>query len=147
MGSLLVLLLLTIFLVLVGIFFFVFRLKRRNESELSPVAKVSRVENILTFLRGITHCRGKSWQYPHTPSSIQFDEQRGEYLNSQVFRGFPVGGIGCGGFSLATNGGFLDFKINNNWMRPIRYAKGSFLALSYSSMKNVDFTILLQKNI
>lgn len=105
---------------------------------LKKEAKVSKWENILTFIRGIQHSRGKGWQYAMNRNNpIRFDSKTGTYLNSSLFRGFPVSSIGSGGFGIATEGGFLDFRINNNWMRPIRKAKGSFWAISYLNQKTV----------
>src|SRR5262245_39325659 len=40
-----------------------------------------------------------------------------------------MGGIGTGGFSLATDGGFGELRWNNDWMCPIRELRGAFHAL------------------
>lgn len=58
-----------------------------------------------------------------------FDEESGAYVDTRVSRGFPMGGIGAGGFSVATDGGFGELRLNNNWMCPIRGARGAFHAL------------------
>jgi uncharacterized protein (DUF608 family) len=58
-----------------------------------------------------------------------FDPSTGAYVDVAVTRGFPMGGIGAGGFSVATDGGFGEFRWNNNWMCPIRDVKGAFHAL------------------
>src|SRR5262245_14018599 len=58
-----------------------------------------------------------------------FDAVTGTYVDTRVTRGFPLGGIGAGGFTLATDGGFGEFRWNNNWMCPIRGVRGAFHAL------------------
>ncbi len=58
-----------------------------------------------------------------------FDRERGTYVDTRVARGFPMGGIGAGGFSVATDGGFGELRLNNNWMCPIRDVRGAFHAL------------------
>jgi uncharacterized protein (DUF608 family) len=58
-----------------------------------------------------------------------FDPATGTYRDGRVTRGFPLGGMGSGGFSLQTDGSFGEFRWNNNWMCPIRGVRGTFLAL------------------
>lgn len=52
-----------------------------------------------------------------------------EYVNCRVARGFPMGGMGSGGFSINTDGSFSEFRLNNNWMNPIRKVKGTYFAV------------------
>jgi uncharacterized protein (DUF608 family) len=58
-----------------------------------------------------------------------FDPVTGSYVDVAATRGFPMGGIGAGGFTVATDGGFGEFRWNNNWMSPIRDVRGAFHAL------------------
>ena len=51
------------------------------------------------------------------------------FRDTSCHRGCPMGGMGTGGFGIGTDGGFLDFRINHNWMNPVAHAKGSFLAI------------------
>ncbi len=60
---------------------------------------------------------------------VKYDEKTGEYVDSAAARGFPMGGIGAGGFSLGTDGMFTEFRMNNNWMNPVRNVPGTFFAL------------------
>ncbi|HXJ32850.1 MAG TPA: GH116 family glycosyl-hydrolase [Candidatus Eisenbacteria bacterium] len=63
------------------------------------------------------------------PLRAGFDPSTGTYIDARATRGFPMGGIGAGGFTLATDGGFGEFRWNNNWMCPIRNVRGAFHAL------------------
>src|SRR5262245_32017999 len=63
------------------------------------------------------------------PLVPDFDPDTGAYVDARATRGFPMGGIGSGGFSLATDGGFGEFRWNNDWMCPIRDVRGAFHAL------------------
>ena len=58
-----------------------------------------------------------------------FDAATGTYVDVRAARGFPMGGIGAGGFTIGTDGGFGEFRWNNNWMCPIRDVRGAFHAL------------------
>jgi len=62
-------------------------------------------------------------------SQVKWDESTNEYIDSGVKRGFPLGGMGSGGFSLGTDGRFVEFRTNNNWMNPVRGVRGAFFAL------------------
>jgi non-lysosomal glucosylceramidase len=62
-------------------------------------------------------------------ASVNYEELTGEYVDCSVVRGFPMGGIGSGGFSINTDGHFTEFRLNNNWMNPIRGVRGTFFAL------------------
>eukprot|EP00899_Mesostigma_viride_P028012 jgi/Mesvir1/8396/Mv12640-RA.1 len=65
---------------------------------------------------------------------VHWDEENLVYRNTSVFRGFPVGGIGCGGIGVDTAGGFTELRCNNNWMAPIRSRlRGCFWACSFTS--------------
>ncbi|MFP4484470.1 MAG: GH116 family glycosyl-hydrolase [Spirochaetaceae bacterium] len=62
----------------------------------------------------------------------QYDETYGTIRDSVTSRGFPMGGLGTGGFSVFTDGGFGMFRTNHNWFQsfgPARFPKGTFLAL------------------
>ncbi|MGH7895311.1 MAG: GH116 family glycosyl-hydrolase [Candidatus Binatia bacterium] len=63
------------------------------------------------------------------PLAPGFDPVTGTYVDVRAARGFPMGGVGTGGFTLSTDGGFGEFRWNNNWMCPIRDAPGAFHAL------------------
>ncbi len=67
---------------------------------------------------------------PSFRGRVDYDAASCTYRNSAVYGGFPLGSIGTGGFGVGTEGGFVNLRINNNWMRPIPHAKGSFWALS-----------------
>lgn len=58
-----------------------------------------------------------------------FDAGTGTYRNTRVARGFPMGGMGSGGFGFNTDGSFGEVRFNNNWMNPIRNLRGAFHAL------------------
>lgn len=81
------------------------------------------------------------------PRGVRFDAQEGVYESTQVVRGFPVGGIGAGGLGVGSAGGFCDWRANNNWMRPIRVLKGSFLALSTTAASRGRDTRILRLGV
>jgi len=58
-----------------------------------------------------------------------FDPATGAYVDTAVARGFPLGGIGAGGFGFNTDGSFGELRLNNNWMCPVRGARACFHAL------------------
>lgn len=58
-----------------------------------------------------------------------FDPATGAYVDTRVARGFPLGGIGSGGVSIATDGGFGELRCQNDWMHPLTDVRGSFQAL------------------
>ncbi len=63
---------------------------------------------------------------------IPYDKTTGTIRDYCTSRGFPMGGIGTGGFNVFTDGGFGMFRTNHNWMKSIgrtRYPRGTFLAL------------------
>src|SRR5215831_11537437 len=61
--------------------------------------------------------------------AVRFDPDTGIHHDSSVKRGFPLGGIGAGGFGFDTDGGFGELRLNNNPMCPIPPARGCFHAL------------------
>lgn len=75
---------------------------------------------------------------------IQFDAGTGAYVDTRVARGFPMGGMGTGGFSFNTDGSFGEFRLNNNWMCPVREVRGSFHAL-YVRRGAVRRTVVLRR--
>lgn len=62
------------------------------------------------------------------PTIIQWDPVRGEYVDSSLTFGFPLGGIGTGGISINSDGSFGHLRCNNNWMNAIPEARGTFFA-------------------
>src|SRR5262245_24439127 len=60
---------------------------------------------------------------------MPFDPASGAYVDMRVARGFPLGGIGAGGFGFDADGSFGELRCNNNWMRPVRAGRGCFHAL------------------
>jgi hypothetical protein len=70
-----------------------------------------------------------------------FDPRTGAYVDTRVARGFPLGGIGAGGFGFQTDGSFGELRLNNNWMCPIRGARGCFHAVF--ARRGADGTALL----
>jgi uncharacterized protein (DUF608 family) len=60
---------------------------------------------------------------------MPFDPATGAYVDTGVARGFPMGGIGAGGFGFDADGSFGELRLNNNWMCPVRGARGCFHAL------------------
>lgn len=60
---------------------------------------------------------------------MPFDPAGSAYVDTAVARGFPMGGIGSGGFGFGTDGRFGELGCNDNWMAPIREARGCFHAL------------------
>src|SRR5262245_6194988 len=71
-----------------------------------------------------------------------FDDQTGAYVDCRVARGFPLGGIGSGGLSLQTDGGFGELRANNNWMCPVRGLRGAFHALFVAAGGRTDTVVL-----
>ncbi|MCW5889964.1 MAG: hypothetical protein KIT14_05365 [bacterium] len=63
---------------------------------------------------------------PRTPG---FDPATGAYVDTRAARGFPLGGIGSGGVSFETDGGFGELRCQNDWMHPLRGVRGAFQAL------------------
>ncbi|TFF90759.1 MAG: hypothetical protein EU548_01340, partial [Promethearchaeota archaeon] len=64
--------------------------------------------------------------------NVKYDETTGTIHDYCTSRGFPLGGIGTGGFSIFTDGGFGKFRTNHNWFKSIKqaeYPKGTFFAL------------------
>ncbi|MBI3770783.1 MAG: hypothetical protein HY271_20125 [Deltaproteobacteria bacterium] len=76
---------------------------------------------------------------------MPFDAETGAYVDMRVARGFPLGGIGSGGFGLNTDGSFGEFRLNNNWMCPVRCARGSFFALFVRRDGGSAETVLLRR--
>lgn len=69
---------------------------------------------------------------PEFDQDIGYDEHSGEIRDFRTSRGFPVGGLGTGGFSVFTDGGFGMFRTNNNWFNTpprAKHPKGTFLAV------------------
>lgn len=62
-------------------------------------------------------------------SRIHFDTNTGAYTDCFISRGFPLGGMGAGGFNIGSDGRFMEFRTNNNWMAPIRGVRGTFFAV------------------
>jgi non-lysosomal glucosylceramidase len=71
-----------------------------------------------------------------------FDARSGAYVDIRVARGFPLGGIGSGGLTLQTDGGFGELRANNNWMCPVRGLRGAFHALFAQSGDRTDTVVL-----
>ncbi|TFF99605.1 MAG: hypothetical protein EU541_04465 [Promethearchaeota archaeon] len=63
---------------------------------------------------------------------INYNEKTGYIHNYCTSRGFPLGGLGTGGFSVFTDGGFGKFRTNHNWFQSIgkaEYPRGSFFGI------------------
>lgn len=60
---------------------------------------------------------------------VHFEEETQEFVNCRTTRGFPMGGIGTGGFSMLTDGGFGEFITQHNWYKAIKDPKGTFFAI------------------
>ena len=58
-------------------------------------------------------------------------------IDGQVWRGFPVGAVGGGGFSVDTDGGFSWQFAHGNWMAPIKCLPQSFLSLEVDGASRV----------
>jgi uncharacterized protein (DUF608 family) len=71
-----------------------------------------------------------------------FDDQTGAYVDCRVARGFPLGGIGSGGLTLQSDGGFGELRANNNWMCPVRGLRGAFHALFVRAGERTDTVVL-----
>ena len=64
--------------------------------------------------------------------NVDYDEETGYIHDHCTSRGFPIGGIGTGGFSVFTDGGLGKFRTNHNWFKSIEeaeYPRGSFWAV------------------
>ncbi|MGV9197313.1 MAG: GH116 family glycosyl-hydrolase [Promethearchaeia archaeon] len=69
---------------------------------------------------------------PQFDINVDYDEETGTIHDHCTSRGFPLGGIGTGGFSIFTDGGFGKFRTNHNWFKSIdqaEYPKGTFCAV------------------
>ncbi len=75
---------------------------------------------------------------------MAFDPATGAYVDTRVARGFPLGGIGAGGFSFNTDGSFGELRLTNNWMRPIRGLRGCFHAL-FTRTAATSRTVMLRR--
>lgn len=67
---------------------------------------------------------------------INYDEDSCLIHDYCTSRGFPLGGIGTGGFSIFTDGGFGKFRTNHNWFQTIaeaEYPKGTFFGIWVNS--------------
>jgi uncharacterized protein (DUF608 family) len=73
---------------------------------------------------------------------VTFDPTAGAYVDTRATRGFPMGGMGSGGFSVATDGGFGELRLNNNWMCPIQDVRGAFHALWVRSANATETVVL-----
>lgn len=76
---------------------------------------------------------------------MSWNEKTGEYVDCAVSRGFPMGGMGAGGFSIGTDGRFTEFRLNNNWMNPIQNVRGTFFAVYQKKGASVCSRILRRK--
>jgi uncharacterized protein (DUF608 family) len=73
-----------------------------------------------------------SYSQQQFEQDIRYDEISGTIHDICTSRGFPMGGIGTGGFNVFTDGGLGMFRTNHNWFRTIgrtRFPRGTFLAL------------------
>lgn len=64
--------------------------------------------------------------------TIKYNEEKATIQDYCTDRGFPLGGIGTGGFNILTDGGFGKFRTNHNWFRFVRslnFPKGTFFAV------------------
>lgn len=78
----------------------------------------------------------KSPSSPTHPNIAQYNEHDSSFTDYCTSRGFPLGGIGTGGFNLLTDGGFGKFRTNHNWFRFVKaldFPKGTFLALRWKN--------------
>ncbi|MFW5771011.1 MAG: GH116 family glycosyl-hydrolase [Spirochaetota bacterium] len=76
---------------------------------------------------------------------ILYDEITGRIQDHCTSRGFPMGGMGTGGFSIFTDGGMGMFRTNHNWFKTIgktRYPRGSFFAIRCNDGQNTVTRIL-----
>lgn len=95
----------------------------------------------LTFLRSsLAAFRSARFVEP-----VQWDEETGIYLNTSVYRGFPLGSIGTGGLNLDTAGGFTETRFQHNWMHPNRQTRGCFWAVSCQRGERRQSRILRQQ--
>src|SRR5262249_45414522 len=70
------------------------------------------------------------------------DPRAGASIDSRAARGFPLGGIGAGGLTLHTDGGFGELRANNNWMCPVRGLRGAFHGLFVRAGERTDTGLL-----
>ncbi|MBD3351858.1 MAG: hypothetical protein GF364_10265, partial [Candidatus Lokiarchaeota archaeon] len=81
-------------------------------------------------------------------NTVDFDEQEVIFRDVCTDRGFPLGGIGTGGFNILTDGGFAKFRTNHNWFRFVKslnFPKGSFIALRIENDQTKITRILRRK--
>ncbi len=78
-------------------------------------------------------------------NDLNYDEETGYIHDYCTSRGFPLGGIGTGGFSIFTDGGFGKFRTNHNWFQSIaqaEYPRGTFFGIWTQSKKEKRAKIL-----
>lgn len=80
--------------------------------------------NLETVRAALASVRG-----PPSKGRVRWDPAADVFIDASLHRGFPLGGIGTGGFGVGTDGGFVDLRVNHNWMAPLPHLKGSFFAL------------------
>lgn len=74
--------------------------------------------------------------------SVNFNEQDQALIDCRTFRGFPLGGIGNGGFNFYADGCFGEFRTQHNWFRGIKAPKGTFFAIWTKSKEKTSAKIL-----
>ncbi|MDP7039562.1 MAG: GH116 family glycosyl-hydrolase [Myxococcota bacterium] len=77
---------------------------------------------------------------------VHFSEESQTYINTHVYRGFPMASLGSGGFSVSTSGGFENYRMHNNWMQPLHFAPGSFWAISCTNQTQ-SWNHILRQNV
>jgi uncharacterized protein (DUF608 family) len=81
----------------------------------------------------------------HFATNVAYDEATGRITDCCTNHGFPLGGMGTGGFNILTDGGFEHFRTNHNWFRFIgatKFPKGTFIAVRVKSGETIASRIL-----
>lgn len=83
-----------------------------------------------TVVSGLSALRSRPWRRP-----VLVDDDAG--IDGHAWRGFPIGVVGGGGFSVDTDGGFSWQFAHGNWMAPIELLPHSFISVDVDGATRV----------
>ncbi len=75
-----------------------------------------------------------------------YDPETQQYANYRTSKGFPLGGLGTGGFRIFTDGGFGHWATNHNWFKPVKSTKGTFFSI-WSKQDEAMYTKILRRSV
>lgn len=87
------------------------------------------------------------WYDKNSPNfRANYDPSTHKYANYRTSRGFPLGGLGTGGFRIFTDGGMGNWQTNHNWFQPVENTKGTFFALWMKQDESM-YTKILRRSV